>query len=148
MPTENTAGKMIRRDAGFMLLQRVSPGRAHRQAATEFDVRVGADGGLAVAVYAEDSRDAGTRSTPIAVVPFGRGDDAGDALAALLAAVYATDGQEEDDQPDPAGVADQAAGDGQANMVTFARLMTALPDEELPGVMDALAARGAADRAS
>jgi hypothetical protein len=84
----------------------------------------------------------------VAVVPFGRGDDAGDALAALLAAVYATDGQGDDDQPDPAGVGDQAAGEVRANMVTFARLMTALPDEELPGVMDALAARGAADRAS
>ncbi len=141
---ENVISENVVRHTGFMLLQWIGP-ESRRMGGTEVEIWVEADGGATVAVYAENARDAGTRSSPVAVVPFGRGDDAGDALAALMAAVYATDGQGDFAPPDPAGVADHVAGDGRANVITAARLMTALPDEELPGVLEALEARAGGD---
>ncbi len=81
----------------FLVIRGIAPGAPTRSMRAEFEVRPGDGGGHVVTVYADSPPElGGDAAAVVAVVPFGPGEDAADALASLLAAVHAADTNRDD----------------------------------------------------
>jgi len=81
----------------YLLIRGIAPGAPTRVMRAEFAIRPGDNGGFAVTVYADSPPElGGDGSAVVAVVPFGPGGDAAEAMGALLAAVHAADASRDD----------------------------------------------------